>query len=32
VRLWLTLPPGRSIGELDEATRERLRALGYVGG
>ncbi len=31
VRLWLTLPPGRSLGELDAATRERLRALGYVG-
>lgn len=31
VRLWLTLPPGRSIGELDDAARERLRALGYVG-
>ncbi len=31
VRLWLTLPPGQSLGELDEATRERLRALGYLG-
>jgi arylsulfatase A-like enzyme len=31
VALWLALPPGRSIGELDAATRERLRALGYVG-
>jgi arylsulfatase A-like enzyme len=31
LRLWLTLPPGRSLGELDDATRERLRALGYVG-
>ena len=31
LRLWLALPPGRSIGELDAATRERLRALGYVG-
>jgi arylsulfatase A-like enzyme len=31
LRLWLALPPGRSLGELDEATRERLRALGYVG-
>ena len=31
VSLWLALPPGRSIGELDAATRERLRALGYVG-
>jgi hypothetical protein len=31
VGLWLALPPGRTIGELDAATRERLRALGYVG-
>ena len=31
VRLWLILPPGQSLGELDAATRERLRALGYVG-
>jgi hypothetical protein len=31
VRLWLALPAGRSLGELDAATRERLRALGYVG-
>jgi len=31
VRVWLTLPPGRSIKELDAATRERLKALGYVG-
>jgi arylsulfatase A-like enzyme len=31
VCLWLALPPGRTIGEMDEATRERLRALGYVG-
>jgi arylsulfatase A-like enzyme len=31
VRLWLVLPPGRSIQELDPETRERLRALGYVG-
>jgi arylsulfatase A-like enzyme len=31
VGLWLTLPPGRSLGEMDAATRERLRALGYVG-
>jgi hypothetical protein len=31
VRLWLTLPPGQSLAELDEATRERLRALGYLG-
>jgi arylsulfatase A-like enzyme len=31
VRLWLALPAGRSISELDAATRERLRALGYLG-
>jgi arylsulfatase A-like enzyme len=31
VRIWLTLPPGRTLQELDEATRERLKALGYVG-
>jgi arylsulfatase A-like enzyme len=31
VEIWLTLPPGRSLGELDADTRERLKALGYVG-
>jgi arylsulfatase A-like enzyme len=31
VRIWLRLPPGRTLSELDAATRERLRALGYVG-
>jgi arylsulfatase A-like enzyme len=31
VRVWLTLPPGRTVNELDPATRERLKALGYVG-
>ena len=31
VRLWLALPPGRTIQELDPASRERLKALGYVG-
>ncbi len=31
VRVWLTLPAGRSIEELDPEARERLRALGYVG-
>jgi arylsulfatase A-like enzyme len=31
VRIWLTLPPGRTLSELDQATRERLKALGYVG-
>jgi hypothetical protein len=31
VRVWLALPPGRTIGEMDPETRERLKALGYVG-
>jgi len=31
VRVWLALPPGRSLQELDPETRERLKALGYVG-
>ena len=31
VRLWLALPPGRSVQQLDAETRERLKALGYVG-
>ncbi len=31
VRVWLALPPGRTVQEMDEATRERLKALGYVG-
>jgi arylsulfatase A-like enzyme len=31
VRVWLALPPGRTVRELDPATRERLKALGYVG-
>jgi arylsulfatase A-like enzyme len=31
VRVWLALPPGRSIQELDAESRERLKALGYVG-
>jgi arylsulfatase A-like enzyme len=31
VRVWLALPPGRSIHELDPESRERLKALGYVG-
>lgn len=31
VRVWLTLPEGRSLVELDEETRESLRALGYLG-
>ena len=32
VRLWLVLPPGKSVQELDPETRERMKALGYVGG
>jgi hypothetical protein len=31
VRVWLALPPGRKVREMDEASRERLKALGYVG-
>jgi arylsulfatase A-like enzyme len=31
VRVWLTLPAGHSIENLDPEARERLRALGYVG-
>jgi hypothetical protein len=31
VRIWLTLPAGRSLQELDPEARERLQALGYVG-
>jgi hypothetical protein len=31
VRLWLALPPGTKVQELDAETRERLQALGYVG-
>jgi hypothetical protein len=31
VRAWLVLPPGRTLEQLDEETRERLKALGYVG-
>ena len=31
VRVWLALPEGRSIHEMDKDTRERLRALGYMG-
>ena len=31
VRVWLTLPPGQSLMELDDEARERLRALGYQG-
>jgi len=31
VRVWLTLPEGQNLMELDEGTREQLRALGYLG-
>jgi arylsulfatase A-like enzyme len=31
VRVWLAMPPGRSLQELDPEARERLEALGYVG-
>jgi arylsulfatase A-like enzyme len=31
VQIWLALPPGRKIQEMDEESRERLKALGYVG-
>ena len=31
VRVWMTLPEGQSLMELDETDRERLRALGYLG-
>jgi arylsulfatase A-like enzyme len=31
VRVWLSLPAGRTLQELDPVGRERLRALGYVG-
>jgi arylsulfatase A-like enzyme len=31
VQVWLTLPEGETLMELDDADRERLRALGYLG-
>ncbi len=31
MRVWLTLPAGRTVKEMDPATRESLKALGYVG-
>ena len=31
IRVWLTLPPGQSLMELDDDARARLRALGYLG-
>jgi hypothetical protein len=30
IHVWLILPPGRKLVELDDATRERLKALGYL--
>jgi arylsulfatase A-like enzyme len=32
IQVWLTLPPGRSLLEFDPETRERFKALGYLGG
>jgi hypothetical protein len=31
VQVWLALSPGRKLMELDAETRERLKALGYLG-
>ena len=31
IRIWLALPVGQSLLELDDEARERLRALGYLG-
>ncbi len=31
IRIWLVLPAGQSLLELDDEARERLRALGYLG-
>jgi arylsulfatase A-like enzyme len=31
VHLWLVLSPGRKVMDLDKETRERLKALGYLG-
>ncbi len=31
VQVWLALPPGRKLMELDKETRERLKSLGYLG-
>jgi hypothetical protein len=30
IHVWLILPPGRKLVELDDETRERLKALGYL--
>jgi len=32
VHLWLVMAPGRKVMDLDKETRERLKALGYLGG
>jgi hypothetical protein len=31
VHLWLVMAPGRKVMDLDKETRERLKALGYLG-
>ena len=31
IQIWLTLGQGRRVMEFDDATRERLKALGYLG-
>jgi len=31
IHVWLSLTPGREVMDFDEATRERLKALGYLG-
>ena len=31
VHLWVVLSPGRKVMDLDKETRERLKALGYLG-
>jgi hypothetical protein len=31
VQIWLTLAPGHRVMEFDAETRERLKALGYLG-
>jgi len=31
VHLWLLMSPGRKVMDLDRETRERLKALGYLG-
>ena len=31
LQLWLTLSPGRKVLEFDKETREKLKALGYLG-